>query len=201
LSWLDVNWNQDRPGDAAAEWLWRAVDVKRMDEIPPAVQEYLQELRRVNVNGHALYARFHVEGNEDFNWFATRNRWDEIAFFARFFLHPVVASSLSTVTKGARFDQSVTFEWGSSLTLDGELARSLIIGGAYKKFEGVPREAKALGMRVTDALFGDRYLDIETFRCWKAWSPWFHDVAWDSTLVLIDRRLQTISVLVSTDTD
>jgi hypothetical protein len=201
LSWLEVNWNQERPGDAAAEWLWRAIEVKRIDETPSPVHEYLQALRHVYTNGDALYARFQVEGNEDFNWFATRNRWDEIAFFSRFFLHPVVASSLSKVTKDVRFDESVTFEWGSSLTLDGEFARSLVIGGAYKKFEGTPREAKALGMRVTDALFGDRYLDIETFRCWKAWSSWFHDVAWDSTLVLIDRRLQAISVLVATDTD
>jgi hypothetical protein len=201
LSWLEVNWEQERPGDAAQEWLWRALEVKHIDQIPPPVHEYLQALRGVNVNGGALYARFQVEGNEDFNWFATRNRWDEIAFFSRFFLHPVVTSTLPDVTKGASFDESVAFEWGSSLTLDGELARSLVIGGAYKRFEGAAREAKALGIRAADALFGDRYLDIETFRCWNAWSPWFHDVAWDSTLVLIDRRLQAISVLVSTDTD
>ncbi|MDX1487797.1 MAG: hypothetical protein R3268_06325 [Acidiferrobacterales bacterium] len=201
MSWHEVDWTQERPSNAAAEWLWRAVEVRPIDEVPPPVQEYIAELRRINVNGGAAYARFYVEGNRDYDWFATRNRWDEISFFSRFLAHPVVSNVLPDVTKGASFDDSIAFEWGSSLVLDGELARALVNGGAYKKFEGTPRDAKRLGMRVCDALFGDRFLDVEIYRCWKAWSPWFYDVAWDSTCVLIDRRLQAVSLFVSTDTD
>lgn len=183
------------------ERLWRAIKVTPIDEIPPSVQEYIAELRRINVNGGAAYARFYVEGNRDYNWFATRSRWDEIGFFSRFLGHPVVSSILPEVTKGASFDDSITFEWGSSLVLDGELARTLVNGGAYKKFEGTPRDAKRLGVRVCDALFGDRFLDVQVFRCRKAWSPWFCAVAWDNTCVFIDLRLQAVSILVSTDTD
>ena len=172
-----------------------------MAGVPPAVEEYLAELRRVNVNGDAVYARFEVTGSRDFDWFATRNRWDEISFFSRLLSSPSVAKCLPEVTKDATFDESVTFEWGSSLTLDGELARALVIGGAYKKFEGTPRAAKQLAARACDAIFGDRFLDIEVFKSWKPWSRWFHDVAWDSTYIIIDRRGQTVSVLASTDTD
>lgn len=118
-----------------------------------------------------------------------------------FLLHPTVKAALPKVTEACSFDESIAFDWGSPFTLDGELARALVLGGAYKKFDGTARDAKSLGMRVCDSLFGERFLDVEVFRCWKAWSPWFHDVAWDSTIVLIDRRLQEVSVLVSTDTD
>jgi hypothetical protein len=124
----------------------------------------------VNVNGGAVYARLGVTGSRDFDWFASRNRWDEISFFSRLLSSSSVSSSLPAVTKEATFDESVTFEWGSSLTLDGELARALVIGGAYKKFEGPPRAAKELAARVCDAMFGDRFLDIEVFKCWKPWS-------------------------------
>ena len=34
-----------------------------------------------------------------------------------------------------------------------------------------------------------------------AWTPWFHDVAWDSTYVLTDLRNAQITVLCVTDTD
>lgn len=201
MSWLDVNWEHERPSNASVEWLWRSVEVSNVAEVVPAVEEYLAELRRVNTNGGAYCARFHVNGNEDFNWFATRNRWDEIGFFSRFLLHPAFASALPQVAVEGKADELAEFGWGSSLTLDGELARALVLGGAYEKFKGTPREAKALGARVAESLFGDRFLDVEVFRCWKPWSRWFFDVAWDSTMLLIDRRLQLVTVLVSTDTD
>jgi hypothetical protein len=201
LSWLEVDWEQERPSYAALALLWRTIEVRSSDDVPPAVEEYLAEVRRVKTNGGALFARFHMEGNADFNWFASRNRWDEVTFFSRFFSHPVVSASLPKVTRGANVNDTVTFEWGSPFLLDGELARILVNGGPYEKFKGTPREAKNLGMRVCDALFGDRFLDVEVFHCWNAWSPWFCDVAWDTTHVLIDRRLQAVTVLVSTDTD
>jgi hypothetical protein len=201
VSWLEVDWNQERPSDAASEWLWRSVEIRPLPDVPPLVDEYLAELRRVNVNGGAVYARFEVTGSRDFDWFATRNRWDDISFFSRLLSSSSVSSSLPAVTKEAAFDESVTFEWGSSLTLDGELARALVIGGAYKKFEGPPRAAKELAARACEAMFGDRFLDIEVFKCWKPWSSWFHDVAWDSTYIIIDRRSQVVSIFASTDTD
>jgi hypothetical protein len=201
LSWLEVDWKQERPSDAAAKRLWRAVELRPLRETPPDVETYLTELRRVNVNGGAVFASFEVQGNREFDWFATRNRWDEMKFFSRVITHPSLRSHVPEVTKDAMFGEAIEFEWGSSLVLDGELARALVTGGAYKRFEGTPRAAKEIGARVCDALFGDRFLDVEVFRCWKAWSSWFHDVAWDSTWVLIDRRFQRVSFLFSTDTD
>jgi hypothetical protein len=34
-----------------------------------------------------------------------------------------------------------------------------------------------LATRFCDALFDYRYMDVEVFWCWNAWSAWFHDVA------------------------
>ena len=201
MSWLDVDWKQERPSDSATDWLWRTVEVQPLDSTPPVVEEYLSALRRVYVNGGAVYARFAVSGSRDFEWFATRNRWDEIAFCARLLTHPDVRRKVPDLTRDAKFDEEVAFERGSSLTLDGEFAHALVFGGAYKKFDGTAKMAKELGARVCEALFGERYTDIEVFWCWKAWSPWFHDGAWDSTCFVVDRRLQEVSVLASTDTD
>jgi len=201
LSWLDVNWKHERPSKASVELLWRSFEVTTVTEVLPAVEEYLVELRRVYTNGGAYCARFHVNGNEDFNWFATRNRWDEMSFFSRLLLHPALVSALPQVAAEGRATELAEFSWGSSLTLDGELARALVLGGAYEQFKGTSREAKELGARVAESVFGDRFLDVVVFRCWKPWSPWFFDVAWDSTMLLIDRRLQLVTVLVSTDTD
>jgi hypothetical protein len=201
MSWLEVDWNQGRPNGRTIEWLWRSVVIQPVEGVPSAVADYLSELRRLNVNGGAAYAAFAVSGNAEFDWFAKRNRWDEVSFFSRFLTHATVRSALPDVTKEPRFDERASFEWGSSLSLDGELARKLVMGGAYEKFDRPPREAKQLAIAVCDALFGDRYLDVEVFHCWNAWSDWFCDVAWDHTCIIIDKRKQTVAVVASTDTD
>lgn len=201
MSWINVNWEQNKPSNNLIERLWGAVAITIETENLPAVDEYLAELRRINTNGGAFVARFHINGNDDFDWFATRNRWSEIEFFPRLLSHPAFASALPEVATNVNTAELAEFEWSSSLTLDGELARTLVVGGAYEKFEGTPREAKALGERVAQSLFGDRFDDVLVFRSSEPWSSWFFDVAWDGTTVLIDKRLQIVTVLVSTDTD
>jgi len=141
LNWIDVNWKQNKPSNKSVERLWGAVNITVEPATLPAVDEYLAELRRININGGAYVARFYIDGKEDFNWFATRNRWNEIDFFSRLLSHPAFASALPEVATNVNTAELAEFEWSSSLTLDGELARTLVAGGAYEKFEGTPREA------------------------------------------------------------
>jgi hypothetical protein len=87
------------------------------------------------------------------------------------------------------------------LTLDGEIAQALVQGGAYKKFSGTAREAKDLGGRFCYALFGDRFTEIQIYKTYKAWSRWFHGVAWDVTWLALDKRFMKVWLLCVTDTD
>jgi hypothetical protein len=180
--------------------MWQSLALNPIDS-PPDTEPYLAELCRINVNGAVIFGRFQIEGNKSLDWFASRNRWDEVDFFRQLLSHSALRQRWPELIEKIRDEEFPDFEWGSSLTLDGELARSLVIGGAYERFKGPPREAKNLASRFCDALFDDRYLDIEVFWCWNAWSAWFHDIAWDRTCVIIDRRHRSIGLLCSTDTD
>jgi hypothetical protein len=201
MSWLEVEPHQRWSGEVSVDALWCSIDVQPIEGTPPAVARYLAELRQVYVNGGAEFARFTLRGNPEFDWFASQGRWREISFFERLLVHPAVRQALPEVTASAKPGKAVEFEQGFPLTLDGVLAGFIVSGGAYRKFAGPPREAKQLGMEVCNALFGDRYLEVELFQCWEPWSSWFCDVAWDSTLILIDRRYQSVSLLCATDTD
>jgi hypothetical protein len=200
MNWTEPDWKQDRPTDAEIKWMWRSLALISVDSLPET-EPYLVELRRVNVNGSVIFGLFQVEGNKSLDWFASRNRWDEADFFHRLLGHSAVRQRWPDLVEKIRDEQFPDFEWGSSLTLDGELARSLVIGGAYERFKGPPREAKNLAAQFCAALFDDRYLDIEVFWCWNAWSAWFHDVAWDRTCLIIDRRRRSVGLLCSTDAD
>jgi hypothetical protein len=95
------------------------------------------------------------------------------------------------------------FRFGSAFTLDGELAAILVQGGAYPKFrfQGTAREAKEVGARFCDALFGDRFTEVVVYISHTAWSSWFKNVAWDITWLGFDRRESRVWLLCLTDTD
>ncbi|HXU05586.1 MAG TPA: hypothetical protein VN903_31725 [Polyangia bacterium] len=201
MSWLEVDQDQERPGEAAVEQLWRSIEVRPIDESLPAVEELLAELRRMYACGGAFLARFKVEGGRDLDWFASRNRLGEISFFSRFLMHPSVTHALPEPTRDATFNESFAVESRSSFTLDGELARAIVMGGAYLDFEGRPGDAKRLASRVCDALFGDRFLDVDVYRSGSAWSPWFLMPVFDTTYFIVDKREQVVSILIATDED
>jgi len=205
LSWLKSDPGQERPGDAEVEHLWRSIEVRPVDESLPAVEEYLTELRRVYPCGGAFLARFKVDGGRHLDWFVSRNHLAGISFFSRFLMHPVVTHALPEPTRDATFkesfNKSFAAEWPSSLTLDGELARVIVTGGAYLKFEGPARDAKRLGARVCNELFGDRFLDVVVYGSRTSWSPWFLMEMFNATYFIVDRREQVVAILVATDED
>lgn len=51
------------------------------------------------------------------------------------------------------------------------------------------------------ALIGDRYEDVRVDLSHAAWTPWFRDVAWDTTIVVTDRGRREVTVLLATDSD
>jgi hypothetical protein len=201
VSWIDVDWKHERPNDLSFGQMWNDVEMVPCLEPVAAVDRYLALMREFNVNGGAIFARFGLSCNRDFDWFATRRRWVEIDFLSNFLSHATVREQLPAVVDGLKTEAIQPFDWRSSLTLDGELARNLVFGGAYKKFEGPAHEAKQIGVEVCKGLFGDRFNDVEVFASCSPWSSWFMDVAWDSTHIIIDRLNQTVSIIASTDTD
>jgi hypothetical protein len=50
-------------------------------------------------------------------------------------------------------------------------------------------------------LVQDRHQDTRVFGSDDAWTPWFWNVAWDRTWILVDDRHREVTVLCVTDTD
>jgi hypothetical protein len=89
----------------------------------------------------------------------------------------------------------------SSYMFLGKLAWILDDGGAYTKPLGDGRDAMKMAYGFCDALFQHRYCDVECFTSSHGWTPWFFDINWDWTAILIDLRQRIMWVLVMTDTD
>jgi hypothetical protein len=157
-----------------------------------------------HVNGGMLVGRFAaVDADEVAHWFMSRNRLDEYGFFDHFLNAPDVRQALPQLgleqvdAEHAEFTQT----FAGTMTLDGELAATLVRGGAYEKYSGRAAEAKRITGAFVAFLIEDRHEDCEVYRSARAWSPWFFDVAWDTTWIIIDNRRMELTLMCVTDTD
>jgi hypothetical protein len=202
--WADIDWDAPRPEYLDLKRSHRQVKYEPFQVEHPAVTAVLDEVGRTHVNGGALLAGFHVVDDDAvIGWFASRNRFDEYDFFQHFLGSAAVRETFPQLRVPEPLDRDLGFKesWTGTLTLDGEVAATLIHGGAYERFRGTPVEAKQLGMAFTDALVRERHHDFKVYASHQPWAPWFCDIAWDATWVLIDRRNAVIYLLCVTDTD
>lgn len=206
--WAEIDWKAGRPDERDIAESLQHLAFRAFDVELPAVTAMLDELRRTHVNGGALIKGFAVDDDDTtLHWFASRNRFLDYRFFRALLDSAAVRETLPELEgtqplpgDPTRRDLGFKESWGT-LTLDGELAALLVHGGAYKSFQGTPTQAKQLGTAFVDALVGERHAEFKVYRSFDAWSPWFHNVAWDSTWLLIDQGRNEVILLCVTDTD
>jgi hypothetical protein len=201
---MDIDWQASRPEWSDIRRSHTDLSFRTFDIDHPAAAALLEELRRTHVNGGALLKRFALDSyNDVLHWFASRNRFGEYDFFQVFLGSQALRDALPQLQVPEQLGRDLGFaqSWSWTLTLDGELAAMLVAGGAYERFKGTPTEAKRLCAAFVDATVGERHTDFVVYRTSRAWSPWFCDVAWDRTWVLIDQRQDEVTLLCVTDTD
>jgi hypothetical protein len=201
MNLLEPIWSQEKPNDSQIEQMWNELEITPESFEHPALDHVLRHLRETHTNGGALFSLFRISDHSTFHWFGSRNRLSEMDFFRRFLTSSVVVSALPELQIDEQDFSEPCFQWGNSLTLDGEIAFLIASGGAYGRFEGTSRDAKNLGVRFCDALFDDRFIEVQVHASHQPWSPWFHGIAWDSTWLGLDKRFSKVWMLCTTDTD
>jgi hypothetical protein len=213
---MEIDWQASRPEWADIRRSHGELSFRAFDIDDPAAASVLNELRRTRVNGGALLKRFRLEHDNDvLHWFASHNQFREYDFFPVFLGSQVVRDALPELLvprqlgrdlgfgESQQLGRNLGFVQSSTgtLTLDGELAATLVAGGAYERFGRTPTEAKRLCAAFVDALVGGRHTEFRVYGTSCAWSAWFWDVFWDMTWALIDQRQDEVILLCVTDTD
>jgi hypothetical protein len=177
---------------------WTTVEYAESAHSDPRVHALRTALEHVLSNGRVLLVRVVATNAADFDAAAR----DDVQG-----LDHLLGSFLAkTATVGALADLDIPrgqlpayrpispFEW------EGALVHMLVVGGAYGR--RVPEEsARQLARDFVDACLEGRHLTATVFAIPGAWTPWFHDVAWDNTFLLYDRAARAWTCLASTDTD
>ena len=203
-SWKAIDWDAPRPSPPEAIDAARRLRFHHRPDIGPACEGLLTLLRQTHINGGAMLATFDVHDDQTAAWFASRNRFDELGFFAAFLASADLRGALPSLFEGPDKHVRVpTFSevFAGPYLIDGWLAGLLMAGGAYERFRGSPIEARTAAAAAAQEIMQGRYEDFVVYQCWDPWSPWFFDVAWDSTGLAIDLANKRVTLLAITDTD
>src|SRR5262245_34023315 len=133
---LEPNWEQERPTFDQIKRMWTDLEITHDPSDDPAVNELLGQLRYTHENGGAEFAKLALSPHPVLHWFGSRNRLEEIDFFTRLVRHSSLAKVFPPV---ATMNSEVSLKLSSGtppFTLAGELARTLVEGGAYSTFSG-----------------------------------------------------------------
>jgi hypothetical protein len=175
----------------------------------PALDRLIRAFEAEYMNGGAVLSCFEAVGRTVHDWETSVESMDLVrALLCSPAVSSVMTAALARRRKSAR-SPVVEFQSPSELdlsvvdplALDGHIARQLVAGGPYSTFDMTWAEAKAIAVAACSAMFEDRYEDIQVFKSYKPWHPWFFAIAWNATWVLLDDRTNYLWMCCVTDTE
>lgn len=179
--------------------LWESGTFIEVELDSSEVIELIDTLTDSHVNGGALIRCFIVSDNTVFKIPIMVD--DYKPYFERLLTSPDIKQSLHELRIGERFAEETYFKSTSPFIFEGEMADVLFHGGAYREFDGTPRQAKDMAQRFSQYVFGDRFMDIVIYTSHDVWCDWFLGIAWDTTWLIFDKALHKLWIICVTDTD
>lgn len=196
---LQIDWNQERPTDSEVIRLWRELQIRQLNNFSDGYEQLRKSIAETHVNGGIQFHKFQLTVNSHFNWFASRNRLDEISFITKILTHP----KLETYRKNLLINSKPKFNrtgWSTDIfDLPSTLARTLNQGGAYNKLDSAT--SWKVATEFVEQEFGNRFDEFEMFNIVVENAEWFYDIAWDWSVMIYDKRKSELSLIDVTDTD
>jgi hypothetical protein len=209
----DANWKQALPEKQDIDDLWATLGVEPVDPIAPTATELVRWLGDDRTKGGARLVCFFLSENSTLDWFASRNRLEEIDFASRFLSHTATRRLLPdmkiTSPLACNTDRSL-HGWHSrpALELPGQWATAAYTGGTRTSLLTLTadqrndraRRALDLARRACGEIFEDRYADLVVHRSPDPWCAWFGGLL-DDTWLVLDRATRRLWMLCITDVD
>ena len=199
MSELEINWGQERPNQIQLVGLWTKMKFERLENWSESVDVLTEKIHETYVNGGIQLHRYQVSSNDYFNWFASRNRLDEVDFVKNVLTHNNLNDYREDLEIKNKPEIKIPKSWTDMYDLPGRLARILGQGGAYKKIN--QKEAWKIATDFIESEFDNRFEEVLVFDFAIKNAAWFYDIAWDYSTMLFDKRKYTVTIIDITDTD
>ena len=179
--------------------LWQELSVTVVP-VPVEADAFLTALRRIYTNGGAELRLFDVSAHPLWLAHAAYDDLDRLGFPGAFLAMPTVDAALPAPQRVVAAGTEPGF-FRLDEPLEDYLTLRLISGGAYVACDLSPEDAEDAALAFCHTLFSESSGNLTTYLSESGWHGWLHDIAWDATLVTVDRTLGRVWVLMLTDMD
>ena len=197
---LQIDWKQERPTSSELIGLWNSIKLSRLHNWTASTSTLRDKISETHCNGGIQLHKYKISGNRHFDWFAQRNRLDEIDFLKNIFRHKDLEdyrTDLEIYNNNPKV-KAIKY-WTDIYELPGRLSRIMGLGGAYKSID--QRHAWTIATDFIKDEFENRFEEFNSYGFVIEEAQWFHDIAWDSSILLFDKRKYEIIIIDITDTD
>jgi hypothetical protein len=179
--------------------LWQELTVMSVPA-PAETEEFLAALRRIYTNGGAELRVFDLSLSALWLAHAAYDDLDRLGFPEELLRLPAVDALLPEPQRLVQPEiEAGFFRLGEPL--EDHLTLRLVSGGAYVACDLSPEAAEDTALAFCSALFAESSGNLTTYLSELGWHGWHHDIAWDATLVIVDRTKGRVWVLMLTDMD
>jgi hypothetical protein len=180
---------------------WRDVDYFVGARTSPAIDAFVEAITGQFLNGDCVLRLFEAKAPAQFDAALVGDIQGLDHCLATFLGRPEVREGLKEVDLAAAVSLPPAFQSITTFELEGALTHMLLPGGAYTDGIHLEERARTLARDFVDALVGEHRLSCTVFKLFGAWTPWFCDVAWDYSFVLMDRGGRSWWTIFMTDAD
>lgn len=179
--------------------LWQELGVTVVPA-PDETTTFLEALRRIYTNGGAELRIFELAPNATWLAHAAYDDLDRLGFPEAFLALPAVDTALPAPQRVPETETAPGF-FRLDEPIEDFLTLKLVSGGAYVACDLLPDEAEDAALAFCHALFAGSSGNLTAYVSELGWHGWHHDIAWDTTLVVVDRTACRVWVLLLTDMD
>jgi hypothetical protein len=179
---------------------WDSVTYDRTAVHSPKIDRFLDAIRKSHVNGGVIVACFEPDDPAEFDDSARRDLHGVDRCISSFLTRPSVRVAVPELQLPAALDPPPKFGYKGPFELEGQLTQTLLVGGAYRQFDGTVQEARQISRDFVEELVADRWLNVAVVAIGLL-TEWFYDVAWDAFLIVFDQQGRRFWLICITDTD
>lgn len=172
--------------------------------IPEAAEAYRLKLEELYNASPVFLKRYEADSFADFEACCrVQALYPWTTFQTELLRHPIFLSL--PVLNEPNFNLVADGEWfvGGGFYIEAFLASVLRSGGPYAQADA--RTALTTAQAARESIWGESYDGLWLYYLYRPWSKWFYDVAWDVTMIVVERSEErnsaTITCLFATSTD
>lgn len=197
---LQIDWKQEKPTFTELVGLWNSIQLHRLDNWTSATNTLKEKISETHCNGGIQLHKYEIKANKHFDGFTQRNRLNEIDFLKNIFRHINFEDYRKDLQIEDNKPKIKEVKWCTDIyELTGRLARIMGHGGAYKKINS--NIAWTVASDFVKDEFENRFEEFNSCDLVIENAKWFHDIAWDYSVLLFDKRKYEIIIIDITDSD